>query len=162
MGLLTQPPYKNIVVSAQMEAWQSSRSSHTQDSVQGGLYMLSTTIRSPTTANYKTCENENSPFPNRHLNKAVEDSLCTKPRKLAKERRWTGSSLTPSVSYVFIYFIWNEGRVFAFSNTNPSHLSKRQCKSQHMLPSMISYHHNSLIYWKIISSIEGKPRITAL
>lgn len=64
-------------------------------------------------------KNECSLLPRQHLSKAGNDALRTNTRKLAKERQHTGGSYILS-SHVFTYFVWNEGRVFPFSDMNPS------------------------------------------
>lgn len=127
----------------------------------GALYVLSTTIRSPTTANYNSCKNENSLFPHQHLNKAVEDLLCRKPRKLAKERRWTGFSVHPQCLMFSLISSEMKEEFSHFQIQIPLIFQRYNVNHSTCFP-MISYHHNSLIYWKIISSTEGKPRITAL
>lgn len=100
-------------------------------------------------------------FPHQHLNKAGKDALCSNPRKLAKERRWTGSLyvlcsscrhwFNPKWRTSFPIFKYKFLLVFQKYNINHS-----TC-----FP-LIPYDHHSLVYWNIIGSSEAEVRVTVL
>lgn len=147
MGLLTQPPYKHLAVSGQTEAQQPAGIilSHTQDSKHRS------TLHCPNLSHCCSCRNECSLLSLHHLNKAGKDELCRHPRKLARERRLTGSSyiLTFSCFPLFYLKSRNSFPIFKYESPVVFQRYKVNCSTCFL---MISYHHKSLIYWKTIST----------
>lgn len=147
VGLLTQPPYKHAVP-GQTEAQQSAGTdnlSHTQDSKHRS------TLHCHNLSHCYSCRNECSLLSHHHLNKAGEDELCRVLRKLAKERRLTGSSCILTFSCFLLFYLKsrNSSPIFKYERPVVFLRYNVNCGTCFLT---ISYHHKSLLYWETIST----------
>lgn len=131
-----------------------NRYSHTQDSKHGS------TLHCHNLGHYCSCSSECSLLPHHHLNKAGKDELCRDPRKLAKERRLTGSSYILTFSCFPLFYLKPRKSVPIFKY-EPLVVFQRYNVNHGTCFLMISYHHKSLIYWKTIRT-EVKARTAVL
>lgn len=144
--MLTWPPYKHVAASGQIEAQQSSGAdTHRRDSKHRS------TVHCHNLSHCHSCRNGCSLLPHHHLNKAGKDELCRHPRKLAKERRLTGSSYILIFSYFPLFYLKSRKSFPIFKYQSPVVFQKynKNCGTCFL---MICYHHKSLIYWKTIST----------
>lgn len=131
-----------------------NRYSHTQDSKHGS------TLHCHNLGHYCSRSSECSLLPHHHLNKAGKDELCRDPRKLAKERRLTGSSYILTFSCFPLFYLKSRKSILIFKY-EPLVVFQRHNVNHGTCFLMISYHRKSLIYWKTIHT-EVKARTAVL